>query len=81
MGMGYLFTCDSLDRQVNHRINRLIGVAEFTEFVGQTLICVCFCVFFHRKHVQFSLNRINLADSTTIAHCCAIYLCCLGGEI
>ena len=25
--MGYLFTCDSLDRQVNHRINRLIGVA------------------------------------------------------
>ena len=25
--MGYLFTCDSLDRQVDHRINRLIGVS------------------------------------------------------
>ena len=25
--MGYLFTSDCLDRQVDHRINRLIGVA------------------------------------------------------
>ena len=27
VGMGYLFTSDCLDRQVDHRINRLIGVA------------------------------------------------------